>query len=166
MNVRKFLKSRVIEGMLAGVMSFWLFAPFVPIDILFTVISGLLMALWIGITVTYSTGAWIAVRDITNPLAGRVTIAGVALIGWSITAIFIYAWVYQFLGQPESMRQNIYRAWMNWTFLIGTTMLLVVSTINGKKILPADSWQRVGLIVAMSIILTLAITYTIGGFEQ
>lgn len=163
--MRGFVKSRVIEAMVAGCASYWFFAPFVDYGLLSTIINGILMALWIGLTAAYWHGTWIAVRDQENPLGGQIALAAVALLALAIVGIFSWGWAYQYLGQPEFMRNNIFRGWISWWFLVATVMLGIAGTVDKTSILPQESWRRVFVVAVMAVVLTLALVYTIGGFD-
>lgn len=163
--MRRFLKSRVIEWMAVGIASYWLFAPFVPNDLLFTIINGGLMALWIGILISYWKGTWIAVREPMNPLGARLQITAIALLALAITCLFSWAWVYEALDQPLWMRNHLIRGWITWMFLVATVMLLAVGAIKDRSFMPPDSWFRWGVMATLALLLTVAIIYTVGGFS-
>ena len=163
--MRKFVKSRVIEWMVAGVFVYWPVYWLVPADMLWTVMNGILMSLWVGIMVTYWHGTWIAVRDSANPLGGKIAISAIALLAISITGIFTWGWAYQYWDQPFWMRGHPIRGWITWSFMVATVMLVFAGMANENELLPARSWKRVGTFAAMAVVLTLAIIYTIGGFE-
>ena len=163
--MRRFVKSRVIESMVVGVLAYWPVYYAVPADLLWTIMNGILMALWVGIMVTYWHGTWIAVRDSTNPLGGKIAISSIALLAVAITGIFAWGWAYQYWGQPFWMRGHPIRGWITWGFLVATVGLVFAGTVSDREFLPAGSWKRVGTFAAMAVVLTLAVVYTIGGFE-
>jgi hypothetical protein len=163
--MRRFIKSRVIEWGLVSWLSYWIVAPFFVRQTVFTVINGVIMALWIGILLAYWRGTWVAVRNNRKSLGAKLVLTGIASLSLAITSIFTWGWFYEYAGRPSWMRDSLWRGWFSWIFLCGTVMLLVASTTDDTLLIPRDSWGRIGFVVAAAILIVVAIFLSIGGFQ-
>lgn len=161
-----FLRSRVVEVFFGLCLAYWTFALLVPPTTLATMLSGALMAAWLGLLAAYWRGVWRAVREPSSTMGGKLVMIGIAGCALGIVGIFAWSLLYQFLDQPIRMRSHVVRGFLLWIFLVSTIMLLIAGNVGKDRFWPSEDLTRLGIVVAGSIILTVFMIYLVGGFPS
>lgn len=137
--------------------SFWIFAPFMPLDYVFVAVSSLTFAIAMGVTLAYIGGA---ARAVSAPRisAAHLLVLGVAIAWASNAARSMWVWALRYLDRPEWMQDSLVPAWLIWMlFWAGVFHLAASNAIDGE--VPTLYWRKIGIIVAIGMSIALALIY-------
>jgi hypothetical protein len=152
---------RLWVGLLLWLGIYWIWAPFVPSNLVGAITSALVQALALGVVVAYARGAREALRrplaDLTSGVALLLAISGLALFTHLRGD---YGYIYQALGQPEWMRDNKLNYWLVWgSALFLAFHLLVKNAEHGM--MPNENLRVAGAWIALTAFL-LAVGVLVG----
>lgn len=162
--MRRFLRNRVVEWTLAAIGAYWLFAFLIPKMWLLEGINGVLAATSATVSIIYLRAVWQQMRKVPYNLeGGHLIIFGIAGFFLMINFLFIWAWLFTALGQPDGMRMNLINYWFRWGALVFTVMLMLASDVIDERshVLPGLSLKQIAFILAGGLIIaTTVITLT------
>lgn len=164
--MRTFIKSRVVEAFFGLCLVFWVFAPFMGEATRGTLLTGALMSCWLGLLIAYWKGVWRIVRDPKSQLGGKLVMIGIAGCALGIVGVFAWSLAFQYMDQPESMRNHIFRHFLLWVFLVSSVMMVIAGGVDTNKLMPGENWHRIGTVIAVAVILTILLVYLVGGFPS
>ncbi len=164
--MRVFLRSRVFEWWFVLCSLYWAFGWMPQRRAIATLLSGLLFSTWLGLAITWWRGAWAAIHDPDSSLGGRVIIVNFAGLATGVSGIFFWSVLFQYLGQPDSMRFHPLRGQLLWMVFISGMSLFVVAYIEGNAVLPAKGFGKLGALVAIVMSLVILLGYLSGGFAD
>ena len=151
----RFLKGTFIVPGIVAMGAFWLIAPWFDISRVYAVVNGLALGISLGIVFTYLGAFWESLTvHRSNLTGGHILVLGLVLAWLSSGERGAFSYVFQWLGQPEYMRNTLMQAFAVWVLFIGGLLHLTArDAINGR--LPPAGLIKLGCVIAGGCALAL-----------
>lgn len=158
----RFVRNRIVLFVLFAWSLYWPIAWLTPRSIMLEAVNGWVAALSLGVLAAYLPGAWKALRTRPYRMRGaHLMILGISLIQIAIAFLFVWGWLFRVLDMPAWMVDNIIRGGMVHLLAIGSLLQMLAGDMADDDALPTRGWMHVGLIVAVTCGIVVAVMLTI-----